>query len=107
MPETVDEDCTSEDFSDAVFADQEWEGRCFAGCRFTGCGRSRARAGSWLRSSGRSGEPDWPFGGASPLPAHSHAVNAPSRPPLIVLSEQAQCHRQVLRQRTTRVKSYA
>ena len=25
----------SEDFADAVFADQQWEGRCFVGCRFT------------------------------------------------------------------------
>jgi hypothetical protein len=34
MTATSDEGCTAEDFTDAVFADQEWEGRCFVGCRF-------------------------------------------------------------------------
>jgi hypothetical protein len=32
---TGDEACTDEDFTGAVFADQEWEGRCFVDCRFT------------------------------------------------------------------------
>ncbi len=35
MTAAGDEDCTGEDSTDAVFADQEWAGRCFVSCRFT------------------------------------------------------------------------
>ena len=31
---TVEEPCVNADFTDAVFAEQEWQGRCFGGCRF-------------------------------------------------------------------------
>lgn len=35
MAETVEDCATGEDFTDAVFADEEWEGRSFVDCRFT------------------------------------------------------------------------
>ena len=42
---TSDEDVINEDFTDAVFADQQWQARSFVGCRVDLCPDSHPNSG--------------------------------------------------------------